>query len=107
INVVKKEAPKMAVKVIEAQNIGTIVKGTEAVLKVQVTNGTIQKLRIVNADGVVVSAVTVTDLGDGLYTVAKTFTIYRGYEETYKVQYRYNNTWYDCEDGEFVVNITK
>ena len=107
INGVKKEAPKMAVKVIEAQNIGTIVKGTEAVLKVQVTNGTIQKLRIVNADGVVVSAVTVTDLGDGLYTVAKTFTIYRGYEETYKVQYRYNNTWYDCEDGEFVVNITK
>ena len=107
VNIVKQPVPQMAVKVIATENVGEIAKGTEAKLTVQVTNGTIQKLRIVNADGNVVSAVTVEDLGDGIYTVAKTFTIFRGYEETYKVQYRYKNVWNDCEDGEFVILVTK
>ena len=88
--------------VTSVENDGEIVTGTATTIKVA-TSGEVQKVRLINAAGNVVSATITSD--NGVYTITKTFSL--GTNATYKVQYKSGTAWYDCENGSFSVKVVK
>ena len=103
INVVK--VATGVAKVTKVENDKMILIGTETKITVTTTSGTIAGVRLINSKGIFVTA-TITPEQGGVYTITKKF-VYTGSENSYKVQYKFNNQWIDCEDGTITVNVVK
>ena len=81
-------------------NVGNVEAGTPTVITVT-TTGDIQKVRLVNEAGNEVSTTITSE--NGIYTITKTFP--RGTNATYTVQYKANNVWNACTDGEIQIIV--